>query len=61
MEEEGLKVNAYNSKVMVLGGEEESVCEVSVEGRKLEYVSEGKYSGFVLDEGRKMLLVLSDS
>ena len=25
MEEEGLKVNAYNSKVMVLGGEEESV------------------------------------
>ena len=38
-----LKVNAEKSKVMVLGGEEELEHEVSVDGMRLEHVSEFKY------------------
>ena len=37
-------------KVIVLGGEERSVCEVIVDGKQFEHVSEFKYLGFVLDE-----------
>ena len=46
----GLKVDAGNSKVMVLNGEEGSECEVHVEGICLEHVSIFKYLGCVLDE-----------
>ena len=35
---------------MVLNGEEGLVCEVNVDGIHLEYVSEFKYLGYVLDE-----------
>ena len=45
----GLKVNANKNKGMVLGGEEGSVCEVNVEVRQLEHISEFKELGFVLD------------
>ena len=48
----GLKVNAGKSKVMVLGGEEGLECEVCVDRIQLEHVSEFKYLGCVLDEGR---------
>ena len=46
----GLRVNAGKSKVMVLNGEEGLDCEVHVDGIQLEYVSEFKYLGCVLDE-----------
>ena len=46
----GLKVNAGKSKVMVLNGEEGLKCEFYVDGIRLEYVSEFKYLGYVLDE-----------
>ena len=46
----GLKVNAGKSKVMFLGGEEGSGCEVCVDGIRLEYVSEFKYLGCVLNK-----------
>ena len=39
----GLKVSTGKSKVMVLNGEEESKCEVYVDGIRLEHVSEFKY------------------
>ena len=35
---------------MSLGGEEGLVCEILVEGTRLEHVSEFKYLGCVLDE-----------
>ena len=41
----GLKVSAGKSKVMVLGGEGELECEVYVDGKRLEHVSEFKYPG----------------
>ena len=46
----GLKVNAGNSKRMVLNGEEGLVCKVHVDGLRLEHVSEFKYLECVLDE-----------
>ena len=46
----GLKVKAGKSKVMMLGGREGLVYEVSVHGICLEHVSEFKYLGSVLDE-----------
>ena len=46
----GLKVNAGKSKVMVLNGGEGLECEVQVDGVRLEYVSEFKYLGCVLDK-----------
>ena len=46
----GLKVNAGKSKVILLGGVEGLDCEVCVNGIRLEYVSEFKYLGCVLDE-----------
>ena len=46
----GLKVSAGKSKVIVLNGEEGLECEVHVDGTRLEYVSEFKYMGCVLDE-----------
>ena len=36
--------------MMVLNGEERLECEVYVDGIRLEYVSEFKYLGCVLDE-----------
>ena len=44
-----LKVNAAKIKVMVLNREEGLQCEVYVDGISLEYVSEFKYLGCVLD------------
>ena len=46
----GLKVNAGESKVMVMNEEEGLECEVLVDGVRLEHVSEFKYLGYVLDE-----------
>ena len=46
----GLKVNAGKSKVMVLNEEEELECKGHVDGIRLDYVSEFKYFGYVLDE-----------
>ena len=46
----GLKVKAGKSKVMMLGGREGLVYEVSIHGICLEHVSEFKYLGSVLDE-----------
>ena len=46
----GLKVNAGNSKVIVLNGEEGLECEVRVDGICLYHVSEFKYLRCVLDE-----------
>ena len=46
----GLKINAGKSMVMVLNGEERLECEVHVDGICLEYVSELKYLGCVLDK-----------
>ena len=43
----GLKVNADNSKVMVVDGEEGMKCEIHVDGARLEQVSEFKYLGCV--------------
>ena len=45
-----LKENEDNSKVILLGGEEESAWDVSIYRRQLEYVSEFNYFGFVSDE-----------
>ena len=36
----GLKINSDNNRVMVLGREEGSICEVFVGGTRLEHVSE---------------------
>ena len=46
----GLKVNAGKSKVMVMNEEEGLECEVHVDGVRLEYVSDFKCLGCVLDE-----------
>ena len=46
----GLKANASKSKVMVLGGEEGLECKVCVDRMRLEYMSEFKYLGCILDE-----------
>ena len=46
----GLNVNAGNSNVMVLNGEEGLGFEVHVDGIRLEHVSKFKYFGCVLDE-----------
>ena len=46
----GLKVNAGMCKVMALGGEEGLECKFCVNGIRLEYVSEFKYFGCVMDE-----------
>ena len=46
----GLKVIVGKSKVMVLNEEEVVLCEVHVDGIRLEHVSEFKYLGCVLDE-----------
>ena len=46
----GLKVNVGKSKVMVLNGEDRLECEVHVDGIRLEYVSEFKYLGCILNE-----------
>ena len=46
----GLKFNAGNSKVMVLGGEERLEWEICVDGIRLKHVSEFKYLECVLDE-----------
>ena len=43
-------MNAGKSKVVVLGEEEGSVREVSVDGRQLEHVAGFEYLIFVLDE-----------
>ena len=40
MEKGGLKVNADTSKMMVLGGEEESVCEFITNGKHSQYILE---------------------
>ena len=45
-----IEVNADNSKVMVVGGEEGLGCEVRMDGARLEQVSELKYFRCVLDE-----------
>ena len=46
----GLKVNADETKVMVLNEEEGLECEVLVEEMRLEHVSKFKYLGYDLDE-----------
>ena len=46
----GLKVNAGKSKMMVPNGEEGLMCEVHVDGIRLEHVSKFKYLGCVLEE-----------
>ena len=46
----GLKINASESKVMVLNGEEGLDCEVHVDGNRLGHVSDFKYLGCVLDK-----------
>ena len=46
----GLKVNAGESKVIVLNGEEGLESEIHVDGIRLEHVSELKYLWCVLDE-----------
>ena len=46
----GLKVNAGNSKVMVMNGEEGLECGVHIDGIRLAHVSEFKCLGCVLDE-----------
>ena len=45
-----VKVNAGKSKVIVLDGEEELECEVCVDGKRLEHVSEFKFFGCIFDE-----------
>ena len=42
LQKNSLKVNEVKSKVMVLGGEEGLVCEVSMDRKQLEYVSKFK-------------------
>ena len=46
----GLKINADKSKVMVLNGEKGMECEVSMDGMRLEHMSEFKYLDYVLNE-----------
>ena len=46
----GLKVNVAKSNVMVINGDKGLEFEVHVDGIRLEYVSEFKYLGCVLDE-----------
>ena len=46
----GLKINAGQSKVVVLNREEELECDVHVNVIRLEHVSGFKYLGCVLDE-----------
>ena len=41
----GLKINAGNSKMMVLNGKEGLECEVHVDGIHLKHVTEFKYLG----------------
>ena len=48
-----LKVNAGKSKVMLLSREEGLGCEVCVDGKRLEHVSEFKYLGCVLVQMRQ--------
>ena len=45
-----LKVNAGESRVMVMNVEEEFDCELQIDGIRLEYVSEFKYFGCAFDE-----------
>ena len=45
-----LKIIAGKSKVMVLGGKERLGCEVCIDEKHLEHVSEFKYLRCVLDE-----------
>ena len=49
----GLKINAGNSKVMVLNGEEGLESEVHIDGISSENVSEFKYLECVLDDSGK--------
>ena len=46
----GLKVNAGKSRVMILNGEDGLECEVSVDGVRLDCVSEFKYLRCVFDK-----------
>ena len=43
----GLKVNASESKVIVLGEGEELECEFCVDGMRLEHLLEFKYLGCI--------------
>ena len=45
-----MKVNADQGKEILLKGEEGLECDVCADGMRLEYVSEFKYLGCVLDE-----------
>ena len=45
-----LQVNTNKKKVIILGGEEGLMCEVLVNGSRLEHVSEFKYFGCVVGE-----------
>ena len=45
-----MKVNAAKSRVKVMNEEDGLECEVHVDRIRLEYVSEFKYLGYVLDE-----------
>ena len=45
-----LKVSADKSKLIVSGGYEGLVCEVLVDGTRVEHVSDFIYLGWVLDE-----------
>ena len=42
------------SKLMVLRGEEGSVCEVITDGQQFRHVFESKYLGFVLNDQIQM-------
>ena len=53
MVKESLKANADESKVMLLGGNEGSMCKISVTGRHLRHYLRAKYLEFVLDEMNK--------
>ena len=46
----GLKMNEDESKVILLRGKKESIYEVIVDWRQVEYVSEFKYLRLVFDE-----------
>ena len=46
----GLKVNAGESKMVVMKGEEGLECEMHIDGIRLEHVLELKYLGCVLEE-----------
>ena len=45
-----MEVSADKSKGMALGEEEGPVCEVIMNGRQLQHISEFLYLGFMLDE-----------